>query len=148
MVKIKVTYLYKSVKGRFFQSARSGPDCPWWINFFDRPFVVHQGPSNNQDDHGPTVCDRLSLFRYPTLAKMRPIDQKKDGTIWTKTILGEMLLNSLYVHCDCIITRSSGSTGYIHATLVQIFNATSFTYVNKCPTHRHWYQSVFLVLLL
>jgi len=58
-----------------------------------------------------------------------------------------MTVWSMFVHCNSIITRSSGSTGkkaryngpcYKYRVIYTrpLFSHV-FTYVNKCPTHRH-----------
>jgi len=58
--------------------------------------------------------------------------KRKDGGVNLKR--SYLILYS--VHCDSIITRSMGKKRGIYTRpWFKNFNVTSFTYVNKCPTH-------------
>jgi len=57
---------------------------------------------------------------------------------WTCIIdLGIWPWSGIYIHCDSIITRSSGSTGKTHVITDRVIYTRDRCSI-KCPTHRHF----------
>ena len=87
------------------------------------------------------IWEKLVLIEHKTKTVISKLQNEIVKLCWCT--ITERQVKGVYQfdYCNSVITRSSESTGkppryngqcYIH----KIFN--SFTYVNKCPTHRHF----------